>query len=921
MDNKYVKLYQPPLLDFSKIKKDDDVRIIIHNTTHKFATDAAPSGLDVKHQPIVGCKVLINGKKFLKTSFGLPFMRFPNGSTPKITYDNQTKLTFNIHHHGLNITGNLDGTNESVVFGPSTQLGPVVTFQYPKITNNQALLWNHAHQMFTSMELIYSGILGLIQVTDQQTEWLTEQFQYGDNQLLIAALDMDLDRNGVQTYANLVTDENRSCFTVVNGVSCVNWYSSKSVPFVNPLYHKSSRNLVKIDIGNFSLNWKIFHLGVCDENKHIKPFFIVQSDSGLINPKEVKMAFIPTASRIAIIIDLALFKSQTAYLFFYDYDLTEVLDSTPTYPDQPNNPTLTATIPDFQRANSTPYPSPIPDANQENQQQIYTNLDYPILPLIPQVEQVLENGVIQTPQKFNIKPWLKITSDHKKKQKVSKVLSLIRKTVFTRDTYHKFKDIIKYPCFEYDPKYNYLSFLNQNYFYNIPNFNDSVPTRNIFLFPETDLNTLEGGNPNGLTEYVNGANRLLSDLWNSSELNLEWAMQQYAAAPNNYKPPTLPTSKFRIYKTNDEYSNTAMISNDTLHIQFYEDEIAYGDHKQNPVTTVTVIFPPADLMNIEQWISLINSTFEQTMVTIPCRCPVPLSSLIKCDWSFFPYAMAFEYERVVYIKSAVIKTLNNSPYWVRLSARWPLLQLFGKPLTGDTLNSNMGDCHRKKQQHVHNKIRQRYSEALGYNYHPIKESLVQNKLDPVKNSAQFIKCDEEQIFGIYDNLVQQIFPYYATSNGNVQLPIACMKRSGELIIVPNQTYIGLYDGYLNDNLNSFSVKKKSTELWIYTNGDNADAHSLHFHLTSGFVLPQSCYNSPGLLKCKNLSNQLTYSRDIYQIGPNESIGFYLTWPHYSSDETTSSPNFRGLGGVIHCHFLVHNDANSMIGQYYVDPTD
>lgn len=79
-----------------------------------------------------------------------------------------------------------------------------------------------------------------------------------------------------------------------------------------------------------------------------------------------------------------------------------------------------------------------------------------------------------------------------------------------------------------------------------------------------------------------------------------------------------------------------------------------------------------------------------------------------------------------------------------------------------------------------------------------------------------------------------------------------MKRDGELIISPDQTYVGLYDGYLNDNLNSFSVKLKSTEVWNYINGDNTDAHSLHFHLTSGFSTPQSPNNSPGLLTCKRV---------------------------------------------------------------------
>lgn len=145
-----------------------------------------------------------------------------------------------------------------------------------------------------------------------------------------------------------------------------------------------------------------------------------------------------------------------------------------------------------------------------------------------------------------------------------------------------------------------------------------------------------------------------------------------------------------------------------------------------------------------------------------------------------------------------------------------------------------------------------------------------------------------------------------------------MKRNGELIIVPEQTYVGLYDGYLNDNLSSFSVKLKSTETWIYTNGDATDAHSFHFHLTSGYVSPHSKYNTPGLLNPDNQYNQLLYSKDIYQIGPQQVLAFDLTWPDYPSTESSSSPKINGLGGAIHCHFLQHNDSNSMVIQYFVD---
>src|SRR5207253_4317992 len=101
-----------------------------------------------------------------------------------------------------------------------------------------------------------------------------------------------------------------------------------------------------------------------------------------------------------------------------------------------------------------------------------------------------------------------------------------------------------------------------------------------------------------------------------------------------------------------------------------------------------------------------------------------------------------------------------------------------------------------------------------------------------KAPGLFAKCDEVATYGTFDAEIQQIFPFYATSDGDVQLPIACMKRNAELIIMPSNTYVGLYDGYLNDNLNSFSVRLRSSEIWIYTNGDCADAHSLHFHITS-----------------------------------------------------------------------------------------
>src|SRR5438876_1235680 len=88
MKNKGSELVQPPLLDFTTIREDDKVKIVIYNVKHKFASDAEPSGTNITKQPIFGSRVFINNKLFSETTFGLPFMRFAQGTKPKIKYVN-----------------------------------------------------------------------------------------------------------------------------------------------------------------------------------------------------------------------------------------------------------------------------------------------------------------------------------------------------------------------------------------------------------------------------------------------------------------------------------------------------------------------------------------------------------------------------------------------------------------------------------------------------------------------------------------------------------------------------------------------------------------------------------------------------------------------------------------------------------------
>ena len=48
------------------------------------------------------------------------------------------------------------------------------------------------------------------------------------------------------------------------------------------------------------------------------------------------MTNVPVAGRVSILVDLDKFKNKTAFVFFYDYDLTEIFDSVQTNPSNPN---------------------------------------------------------------------------------------------------------------------------------------------------------------------------------------------------------------------------------------------------------------------------------------------------------------------------------------------------------------------------------------------------------------------------------------------------------------------------------------------------------------------------------------------------------------------------------------------------------
>jgi FtsP/CotA-like multicopper oxidase with cupredoxin domain len=870
------------LHDFSKLSINDKVKIEIVNTTHSFyPPDSSPSGMNYPTQPIFGSNFYINDELITYSSFGLPALLFKKGIRPFINFVNNTNFTTNIHFHGLDVMGNLDGVSSFEIFGENTTLGTSVNCQFPVIQNNSSLLWYHSHPPFRSAQLAYAGIAGIVVITDTISEPLNDQFVYGKNYFVLSCQDMDFDSSGCQVLQNIPTFVNRSCFTVINGLSTVQWYTdpSLSVPYSTILSQNTTNNIVKIDFLNPNSNWRVLYLGLCDSNNNLVNFYVIQTDQGICQPVYTNIQFIPIGGRISILVDLTDMKN--AFLFFYDFDLTEIVD---------NNSDSSFVIPDFSNTSSTPYPSPITDPiNTSNQQSYNSKLTYPHVSLINQVNTSLTYGFSPIPNTYSKRPFLYLNNNSEiNDMSMNAILSIINNIIFKNGI----------PPTDTN---DYLKSLNPDYYYNIPDVTTDTPNRNVVMLSETNYNNTNSDTGNkylvgkdgtvnfyGLTEFCTLARRIYSDLWNSNQLDINYAINEYIKSPNNYKPNILPTSNFRVVKTDDQYINIAGISNDNFIIECFQNDISYNSISSSPPIfsfSITLQETPRIVnLNIQEWVDYLNNALAGINITSNEKIFLA-SNILTFDWSFFPYGVMLLNGTTQYIKTAVIKIKNNTNYYIKITGRWSLLQLMGKCMTGRL-----------------------------------------NLTPPLENSGPCCStdspCDEYMLYNVYDNYIQTFYPYYATNIDSKPIGILCPRRNAELIIGPLQSNIGLYTGFDNENLDSFTVQYSSSEIWTYLNADPADSHPLHMHMTSGFSyqklsLINNIPNTPGSNTIPGLTN--IFSRDIYQIGPQQSISFALKWVFYSSLDTTDSPYLPNIGGVVHCHYLAHSDLNTMMLSYQIKP--
>ena len=129
-----------------------------------------------------------------------------------------------------------------------------------------------------------------------------------------------------------------------------------------------------------------------------------------------------------------------------------------------------------------------------------------------------------------------------------------------------------------------------------------------------------------------------------------------------------------------------------------------------------------------------------------------------------------------------------------------------------------------------------------------------------------------------------------------------------MTLKPNSNHIGNPFQFMNPYIFYFTVKKNSSEKWIFYNTDNDfyDNHPFHFHLTSGFI----DIENTDLINI----NPINFgSKDNYSIKYNTKIAFNLKFSNFSSVDG-KIPN---LGFMFHCHYMNHHDMG-MMGQYFIE---
>ena len=212
-----------------------------------------------------------------------PVIRLHRGDDVEIAVTNALTEDTTVHWHGLLIPGEVDGGPHQLI-QPGTTWRPVLSVRQPSAT-----LFYHSHMHDRTAEQVYSGLAGVLLVTDDDEKALGLPSEYGVDDLPLLLQDRQFEDGRLvlpQGMMSLMMGR-RGDTLLVNGTP-------------NPVAHVP-RRLARLRLVNGS-NARIFNLAFSDD----RAFHWIASEGGLLErPVELRSLTLAPGERAEILADFS----------------------------------------------------------------------------------------------------------------------------------------------------------------------------------------------------------------------------------------------------------------------------------------------------------------------------------------------------------------------------------------------------------------------------------------------------------------------------------------------------------------------------------------------------------------------------------------------------------------------------------------
>jgi FtsP/CotA-like multicopper oxidase with cupredoxin domain len=255
-----------PIPELIEARSGEAVTLALQKTLHRFGAGAAVPALGIS------------------SSYLGPVVRVRSGETIPFRVENRLDEPTTLHWHGLLIPSSVDGGPHNII-APGGVWSPTLTIDQPAAT-----AWFHPHPHGSTARQVYSGLAGVMIISDGADRDRGLPESYGVDDLPIVLQDKRFGRNGDLAYEPGMMDMMhgfRGDTLVVNGAIG----PTATVP----------RGYVRLRLLN-AANARTFDLRFSDR----RPFFAIAGDGGLLGePVEVRSLAIAPAERYEVLVDFA----------------------------------------------------------------------------------------------------------------------------------------------------------------------------------------------------------------------------------------------------------------------------------------------------------------------------------------------------------------------------------------------------------------------------------------------------------------------------------------------------------------------------------------------------------------------------------------------------------------------------------------